>query len=52
MAERLLLLRVYQRLGALSIVPTFLATVVGWVLFRADPLARAGLTCRAMASRG
>ncbi|MBF9224209.1 MBOAT family O-acyltransferase [Hymenobacter ruricola] len=36
--DRLFLLRVYQRLGALSIVPTFLITVVGWVLFRAETL--------------
>ncbi|MFD1467932.1 MBOAT family O-acyltransferase [Hymenobacter caeli] len=39
--DRLFLLRVYQRLGALSIVPTFLVTVVGWVLFRAETLAGA-----------
>jgi alginate O-acetyltransferase complex protein AlgI len=36
--ERLVLLRVYRRLGALSILPTFLVTVVGWVLFRAETL--------------
>ena len=41
--DRLFLLRVYQRLGALSIVPTFLVTVVGWVLFRAETLAGAGV---------
>ena len=40
--DRLFLLRLYQRLGALSIVPTFLVTVVGWVLFRAETLAGAG----------
>ena len=39
--ERLFLLRVYQRIGPLSIVPTFLVTVVGWVLFRADTLGAA-----------
>ena len=36
--DRLFLLRLYQRLGALSIVPTFAITVVGWVLFRAETL--------------
>ena len=36
--DRLFLLRV-SRIGALSIVPTFLVTVVGWVLFRAETLA-------------
>jgi alginate O-acetyltransferase complex protein AlgI len=36
--DRLFLLRMYQRLGALSIVPTFLIAVVGWVLFRAESL--------------
>ena len=39
--DRLLLLRIYRRIGALSIVPTFLITVVGWVLFRAETLAGA-----------
>jgi len=39
--DRLFLLRVYRRLGALSIVPTFLITVVGWVLFRAETLDQA-----------
>lgn len=37
--DRLFLLRIYQRIGAFSIVPTFLITVVGWVLFRAETLA-------------
>ncbi|MGI4736487.1 MAG: hypothetical protein ACRYG7_15030 [Janthinobacterium lividum] len=36
--DRLFLLRLYRRLGALSIVPTFAITVVGWVLFRAETL--------------
>ncbi|MCC2545901.1 MBOAT family protein [Hymenobacter sp. BT175] len=36
--DRLFLLRIYQRIGALSIIPTFLITVVGWVLFRAETL--------------
>lgn len=36
--DRLFLLRLYRKIGALSIVPTFLVTVVGWVLFRADTL--------------
>ena len=40
--DRLFLLRLGRRLGALSILPTFLITVVGWVLFRADTLAGAG----------
>jgi alginate O-acetyltransferase complex protein AlgI len=39
--DRLFLLRLYRRLGAFSIVPTFLLTVVGWVLFRAETLADA-----------
>jgi len=36
--ERLFLLRIGKRLGALTIVPTFIVTVVGWVLFRAETL--------------
>jgi alginate O-acetyltransferase complex protein AlgI len=40
--ERLFLLRVYKRLGVLSILPTFVVTVVGWVLFRAETLSGAG----------
>jgi alginate O-acetyltransferase complex protein AlgI len=39
--DRLFLLRLYRRLGALSIVPTFASTVIGWVLFRAETLAGA-----------
>ena len=39
--DRLVLLRIYRRLGALSIVPTFAITVVGWVLFRAATLSGA-----------
>ncbi|WP_219601027.1 MBOAT family protein [Hymenobacter sp. DG01] len=39
--DRLFLLRISQRLGALSIVPTFLVTIVGWVLFRAESLTNA-----------
>ncbi|RYU80071.1 MBOAT family O-acyltransferase [Hymenobacter persicinus] len=39
--DRLFLLRIYQRIGALSIIPTFLITVVGWVLFRAETLSGA-----------
>lgn len=39
--ERLFLLRVYQKIGVASIVPTFLITVVGWVLFRAETLSGA-----------
>jgi alginate O-acetyltransferase complex protein AlgI len=39
--DRLFLLKIYRRIGALSIVPTFLITVVGWVLFRAETLAGA-----------
>ncbi|WP_217278618.1 MBOAT family O-acyltransferase [Hymenobacter sp. BRD67] len=39
--DRLFLLRLYRRAGALSIVPTFLITVVGWVLFRAETLTQA-----------
>ena len=39
--DRLFLLRVYARLGALSIIPSFIIMVVGWVLFRAETLAGA-----------
>jgi alginate O-acetyltransferase complex protein AlgI len=39
--DRLFLLRLYRKLGALSILPTFGITVVGWVLFRADTLDQA-----------
>jgi alginate O-acetyltransferase complex protein AlgI len=39
--DRLFLLRIYQKIGALSILPTFLITVVGWVLFRAESLSAA-----------
>lgn len=39
--DRLFLLRLYRRLGALSIAPTFLITVLGWVLFRANTLSQA-----------
>jgi alginate O-acetyltransferase complex protein AlgI len=39
--DRLFLLKVYRKIGALSIVPTFAITVVGWVFFRADTLAGA-----------
>ncbi|MGI4832552.1 MAG: MBOAT family O-acyltransferase [Janthinobacterium lividum] len=39
--DRLFLLRLYRKIGALSIVPTFAITVVGWVLFRAETLAAA-----------
>ncbi|MDQ2794057.1 MAG: MBOAT family protein [Bacteroidota bacterium] len=46
--DRLFLLRLYRHLGALSIVPTFLITVVGWVLFRAETLAGAVRYLRAM----
>ncbi len=46
--DRLFLLRLAQRLGALSIVPTFGVTVVGWVLFRADSLAHGLAYLRAM----
>ncbi|WP_211320157.1 MBOAT family O-acyltransferase [Hymenobacter nivis] len=50
--DRLFLLRLYERLGALSIVPTFLITVVGWVLFRAESLAGALHYIRAMFGAG
>ena len=36
--DRLILLRFYQKIGAISIIPTFFITVVGWVLFRAETL--------------
>jgi len=39
--DRLFLLRLYKHLGVLSILPTFLITVVGWVLFRAESLSAA-----------
>ncbi|WP_317192365.1 MBOAT family O-acyltransferase [Hymenobacter jeongseonensis] len=46
--DRLFLLRISQRLGALSIIPTFIVTVIGWVLFRAESLAQALAYLRAM----
>jgi alginate O-acetyltransferase complex protein AlgI len=39
--DRLGWLRVSRRLGALSVVPTFVVVVVGWVLFRAESLGAA-----------
>ncbi|MBC8084106.1 MAG: MBOAT family protein, partial [Hymenobacter sp.] len=36
--DRLFWLRISRRLGVLSVVPTFVVTVVGWVLFRAESL--------------
>ncbi|SNC77232.1 alginate O-acetyltransferase complex protein AlgI [Hymenobacter gelipurpurascens] len=39
--DRLFQLRLSRLLGPLSIVPTFLITVVGWVLFRAESLSAA-----------
>jgi alginate O-acetyltransferase complex protein AlgI len=39
--DRLFLLRLYRKIGVLSILPTFGITVVGWVLFRAETLAGA-----------
>lgn len=39
--DRIFLLRISQRLGVLSVVPTFIITVVGWVLFRAESLTQA-----------
>jgi len=39
--ERLFLLRLYKKIGLLSLLPTFAITVVGWVLFRAKTLAAA-----------
>jgi alginate O-acetyltransferase complex protein AlgI len=50
--DRLLLLRLYRHLGTWSILPTFLITVVGWVLFRADTLAGALHYLGAMFSPG
>jgi len=41
MLDRLFLLRFSQRIGVLSVVPTFVVTVLGWVLFRAESLAGA-----------
>jgi len=49
--ERLFLLRAYRHLGVLSIVPTFLLTVVGWVLFRAATLPSALAYLGRMAGR-
>jgi alginate O-acetyltransferase complex protein AlgI len=49
--ERLFLLRVYQRIGVLSIIPTFLVTMVGWVLFRAETLRGALHYLKAMAGQ-
>lgn len=39
--DRIFLLRITKRLGVLSVVPTFIITVVGWVLFRAESLTQA-----------
>ncbi|RYE89776.1 MAG: MBOAT family protein, partial [Cytophagaceae bacterium] len=39
--DRLFLLRIYQKIGRWSVLPTFLITVVGWVFFRADSLSAA-----------
>jgi alginate O-acetyltransferase complex protein AlgI len=39
--ERLFLLRLYKKIGAFSILPTFIITMVGWVLFRAETLTKA-----------
>jgi alginate O-acetyltransferase complex protein AlgI len=36
--ERLFLLKLYKKMGVLSIIPTFIITVIGWVLFRAETL--------------
>ncbi|MCC3153729.1 MBOAT family O-acyltransferase [Hymenobacter sp. BT770] len=47
--DRLFLLRLYQRIGVLSILPTFFITVVGWVLFRAETLAGAFAYLKRMA---
>ncbi|WP_022825890.1 MBOAT family O-acyltransferase [Hymenobacter norwichensis] len=50
--DRLFLLRISKLLGPLSIVPTFLITVVGWVLFRAESLAGALTYIKRMVSGG
>jgi alginate O-acetyltransferase complex protein AlgI len=50
--DRLVLLRLSQRLGAFSLLPTFAATVVGWVLFRAETIAGAGRYIGAMFGAG
>ncbi|UOQ66017.1 hypothetical protein MUN86_21295 [Hymenobacter volaticus] len=50
--DRLFLLRISKRLGAFSIVPTFLVTVVGWVLFRAETLTGALSYVKRMFSGG
>ncbi|WP_196955416.1 MBOAT family O-acyltransferase [Hymenobacter guriensis] len=39
--DRLFWLRISRRLGVLSILPTFVVAVVGWVLFRAESLSSA-----------
>ena len=39
--DRLFLLKIYRRIGVLSILPTFLITIVGWALFRAESLTAA-----------
>jgi alginate O-acetyltransferase complex protein AlgI len=50
--DRLFLLRISQRLGVVSIVPTFIITVVGWVLFRAESLGQAVAYLRALLPAG
>jgi alginate O-acetyltransferase complex protein AlgI len=48
----LFLLRLYRRLGALSIVPTFAITIMGWVLFRAENMSSAIAYLRVMLGAG
>jgi alginate O-acetyltransferase complex protein AlgI len=48
--DRLVWLRVSRRLGVLSVVPTFVVVVVGWVLFRADSLSGATVYLQQMIS--
>jgi alginate O-acetyltransferase complex protein AlgI len=50
--DRLFLLRLYRRLGALSMVPTFAITIVGWVLFRAENMNGALAYLRVMLGAG
>lgn len=50
--DRLFLLRLYQRIGVLSVVPTFGITIMGWVLFRAETLTGALAFGRAMLGGG
>lgn len=48
-ADRLFLMKVYERIGKVpSIIITFIITLVGWVLFRAETISHAGMYIKKM----